>query len=160
MLTGTAIRTAIVALSSVPKMNAAAPKNLSGGAQREDVKKSGPMRSRAAHERLVIVMAMRLSTTSTSAAAARATHEKMRSAQPPRALRLVLTVAIDATPPLRNGSERCGEGPPGPSPLALGGSCQEGMTSWSSCAMAFSLRVSGSWAKSMAFAASCPSVRT
>ena len=79
MLTGTAMRTAIVALSSVPKMNAAAPKNLSGGAQREDVKKSGPMRSRAAHERLVIVMAMRLSTTSTSAAAARATHEKMRS---------------------------------------------------------------------------------
>ena len=51
MLTGTAMRTAMVALSSVPKMKAAAPKNLSGGAQREEVKKSGPMRSRAAHER-------------------------------------------------------------------------------------------------------------
>ena len=47
MLTGTAMSTAMAEVRSVPKMNAAAPKNLSGGAQRDDVKKSGPMRSRA-----------------------------------------------------------------------------------------------------------------
>src|SRR5262245_38758523 len=94
MLTGTAMSTATAALRTEPKMNAAAPKNLSGGDHRDDVKKSRPIRSSADHARLVIVMAMRLSTTSTSAAAAKASHEKIRSAQPPRAFRLVLTTAI------------------------------------------------------------------
>ena len=83
MLTGTAKNSAIAETSSVPAMNASAPKCWPGTSHVFDVKKCTPSFENAGHASCVVENAMRPSTTSTENPARSAIHRNARSANRP-----------------------------------------------------------------------------